>query len=85
MCVRNSAALTPVGRQSCSGMYPTRDRTDTLSKAFCPSTVAVPDVGVTRPRRILIAVLLPAPFSPRIPVMPSWIVKVTPPRAVTFP
>src|SRR5437016_1036525 len=32
-----------------------------------PRIVAVPDVGCTRPRRILIVVLLPAPFGPRNP------------------
>src|SRR5687767_12817914 len=71
MCVRNSAALTCDGRQSCSGMYPSRERTPMFSDAFSPSTIARPDVGGRSPRKILIAVLLPAPFSPRIPVMPS--------------
>jgi len=49
------------------------------------STVAVPDVGRSSPRNTLIAVLLPAPFSPRIPVMPSEIPNVTSLSATTFP
>ena len=56
-----------------------------LSEAFSPSTVAVPDVGRSSPRKILIAVLLPAPFSPRMPVMPSEMVKLTSLSATTRP
>ena len=42
-----------------------------------PSTVAVPDVGASRPRIMRIVVDLPAPFGPRKPVtMPGRTVKV---------
>src|SRR5690606_12788995 len=46
-------------------------------------TVAVPPVCCSRPRKILIAVLLPAPLSPRIPGMPSSLWNETSLRATT--
>ena len=71
MWLRNSAAETFCGRQSCSGMYPRRARTATLVAAVSPSTSAVPSVGSISPRNSLIAVLLPAPFGPSSPVTAS--------------
>ena len=85
MCVRNSDAVSDGGRQSCSGMYPRRDRISIDSYGRPPSTWAEPEVGLMRPRNSLIAVLLPAPFGPSSPVTPSPMRKSTPSSAITAP
>ena len=48
-----------------------------FSEAVSPSILAVPEVASSNPKTILMVVLLPAPFSPRIPVIPSEISKLT--------
>ena len=48
-----------------------------------PKTVAEPLVGSSSPSRILISVLLPAPFAPTRPTIPGSISTVSPSSAVT--
>src|SRR5215212_959384 len=50
-----------------------------------PKTVAEPLVGAISPSRILISVLLPAPFDPTRPTTPGSISRVSPSSAVTPP
>src|SRR2546423_11250825 len=84
MCVTNSAATRSGGRQSCSGMYPTRPRT--VSPSFAgsiPRTRTPPVVGAISPSRILMSVDLPAPFAPTSPTIPGSTSTVSASRAVT--
>ena len=84
MWTTNSVAVTSGGRQSCSGMYPTRSRIRVPSVSTGrPSTSARPEVAGSRPSRILISVDLPAPLAPTSPVTPSGRSTVRPSRAVT--
>src|SRR5579875_3611758 len=84
--VTSSVAVTSGGRQSCSGMLPSRVLiVSPLAWQSRPSTVARPLVGGTRPSRILISVDLPAPLAPTSPVTPGATATVRPSSAVTFP
>ena len=84
MCVTNSAADTSGGRQSFSGMYPTRARTcSPCAVGSIPSTVLRPAVGANNPSSVLINVDLPAPFAPTSPVIPGSISTVRSANAVT--
>ena len=83
--VTNSVALMSGGRQSCSGMYPTRRRIAARSRTTsCPSSVAEPLDGSTSPSKILTSVLLPAPFAPTNPVIPDSIDTVSASSAMTL-
>src|SRR5579859_942379 len=56
------------------------------SPAGRPNSRASPLVGRTRPRRILIVVVLPAPFGPRKPkTSPGWTVRSSPCKAILRP
>src|SRR5437762_5327476 len=68
-------------------MYPTRDFTASGSfTTSMPATLAVPDVGWSRPQRIRIVVVLPEPLGPRMPkISPGKISKETSSTATIFP
>src|SRR5712691_8311298 len=56
------------------------------STTSIPTTLAVPDVGFRIVQRIMIRVVLPDPFGPRITIIsPSLTVKFRPRRASVFP
>ncbi len=85
MWTTNSVADTSGGKQSCSGMYPTRSRMPAPWVATSmPRTEAVPSLAGERPNRILIRVDLPAPLAPTRPVTPGVISMVSRSSAVTL-
>jgi hypothetical protein len=79
-------AETSGGRQSLSGMYPTSRRISRPSdRQSIPKIWARPDVGGSRPSRILISVDFPAPLAPTRPTTPVGISTVSRANAVTGP
>ena len=84
MWTTNSVADTSAGRQSNSGMYPTRWRMVAPSVATSsPSTLAWPDVAGSSPSRIFSNVDLPAPLAPTRPTTPGAMSSVSSLTAVT--
>ncbi len=71
--------------KSC-GRYPSRPQIRSgRSRIDSPSSSAVPELGSSRPARMRISVVLPAPLGPRRPNIPLGTSRSTPANAVTGP